>query len=159
MKIVNRCTNCILLDHMDFGSNFPSGDELDNFSIHLWMGTVDQVLSHSKNFYIYLRVKLNGEWLFLICAPYYKWTHTVVFDVRHWEHSDVIRVLEKLAQRLNILVLKKNIPIIRKKYYDQKNPIWPLFRENKVINKHCIEADLWWTGSNAPRIQSKRLSH
>ena len=49
---------------------------------------------------VYLPIRLNGEWIILICAPYDKLTYTVVFSPWDWEFPDVIRVLEKLAEKL-----------------------------------------------------------
>jgi hypothetical protein len=36
----------------------------------------------------------------------------VVFGPWDWENPDVIRVLEKLAEKLKSLILKDNLPIV-----------------------------------------------
>jgi hypothetical protein len=80
-------------------------------------------MNHPKSSYhtdkyseIYLPVRHNGEWVLLICAPYDKQTCTVVFGMWDWEHPDMIKVLEKLAEKLKSHVLKDNLPIIGQKY-------------------------------------------
>jgi hypothetical protein len=93
---------------------------------------------------IYLPVRLNGHWLLLICAPYDKHTYTVVFGPWDWENPDVIRVLEKLAEKLKSLILKDNLPIVGQKYDAQKTPLYPLLRESKITNRHGIPRYAMW---------------
>jgi hypothetical protein len=103
-------------------------------------------MSHPKSSYrtdkyseIYLPVRLNGERLLLICSPYDKQTYTVVFGIWDWEHPDVIKILEKLAEKLMSLVVKDNLPIIGQKFEAQKTALLPLRerqRESKILNNY-----------------------
>jgi hypothetical protein len=93
---------------------------------------------------VYLPIRLNGEWILLICAPYDKLTYTVVFGTWDWEFQDVIRVLEKLAEKLKSLILKENLPIIGQKYDAQKTPLYPLPRESKILNRYKVPRYSMW---------------
>jgi hypothetical protein len=68
----------------------------------------------------------------------------VVFGPWDWENPDVLRVLEKLAEKLKQLVLKDNLPIIGQKYVVQKTPLYPLLRETKITNRLGIPRYAMW---------------
>jgi hypothetical protein len=53
-----------------------------------------------------------------------------------WEHPDVIRILEKAAERLKFFVLKDNLQIIEQNYDAHKTALLSLIRESKVLNRH-----------------------
>jgi hypothetical protein len=38
---------------------------------------------------IHLPIRMNGEWLLLICSPFMKENHIVVFNKWGWEHPEV----------------------------------------------------------------------
>jgi hypothetical protein len=56
----------------------------------------------------------------------------------------VIRVLEKLAEKLKSLILKDNLPIIGQKYDAQKIPVYPLLRERKIMNRYKVPRYTMW---------------
>ena len=85
--MVNRCNNRIILDVADFGLVFPTAQELNDFSIEPWRQLVEEAKDHPTEYFekgvfvdIHLPIRMNGEWLLLICSSYTKENHIVVFN-------------------------------------------------------------------------------
>lgn len=57
---------------------------------------------------IFMPVSLNSIWLLIICCPYEKLTRTLVFDMCY---PEVIRVLEKLAEKLKTLAIDERLTL------------------------------------------------
>jgi hypothetical protein len=73
---MDRATNRILLDLLDFGNRIPTDQDLLLISTDEWGNTVDNAVLHkSKSFQqekfsdIYLPVRINDKWVMLICDP------------------------------------------------------------------------------------------
>jgi hypothetical protein len=117
--MTNRCNNRIILDVADFGLIFPTMQELNDFSIEPWRQQVEEAKDHPTEYFeksvfvdIHLPIRMNGEWLLLICSPFMKENHIVVFNKWGWEHPEVIATLEKMAEKLKTLILRTRLPIV-----------------------------------------------
>jgi hypothetical protein len=64
---------------------------------------------------LYLPIRVESKWLLLVCSPCERVTHTIVFDRWDWEHPNIIKVLEMMAEQLKRLVLSQGLAIMASK--------------------------------------------
>ena len=69
------------------------------------MCSVNEVATHRKEFFYcdrysdqFLPVRVQGNWILVICVPEVRGIHTVVFNEWAWDKDEIHKMLDKIAR-------------------------------------------------------------
>jgi hypothetical protein len=104
-KYFPAMTNRILLEVLDFGDDLPTEQGIRNLPKDRWVDSVNNVATHRKEFFhrdrytdLFIPVRVQGNWLLVICVPEMRGIHTVVFNEWEWDQEEVHNLLDEIAK-------------------------------------------------------------
>jgi len=104
-KYFPAMSNRILLEVIDYGDNLPTDRNIETLPKEKWIDSVNAVATHRKEFFhhdrytdLLLPVRLQGNWILVICVPEIRGIHTVVFNEWVWDQDEIHKLLDKIAR-------------------------------------------------------------